>query len=487
VGGKHLKVSTRNIVPWVIVGLAVLAVGIAALRGFEQWEHPPQVFDPEHDPDALVTLAPGQTDTVQFASGALAKMGYRLATVEPAPPPPPLRMHGQVEMDPNLMLRIKARFPGNVVEIADFEAADPAAPKRPLQFGDRVHKGQLLAVINSKEVGEKKSDLIDALSKLATREDILKRLEGAKPGAIAQNAIIQAKRDFDEASVDVMNARRTLESWQISDAEIAVVFREADRLKESTPDGLRGAEALKADLAAEKTWTHAELRSAIDGIIFEKNINGSDMVDPSDDLFVIADTSHVRIMARVYEEDLPTLRHLAADKRHWKIDLKADPFDEPVSGTFELVGGIIDPVDHTGIVMGTLENASGRMNLGQFVTATVDLEPDPSMVVVPAKAVTDVEQGSLAAVFVQDNIHPSEFTRRLVAITNRIPDKVCIRSEPNAGERAAGATSLKTGERVLASGVLELNNELGILKAAQPPVQAQVPRSSSMPSDRSAN
>ncbi len=94
------------------------------------------------------------------------------------------------------------------------------------------------------------------------------------------------------------------------------------------------------------------------------------------------------------------------------------------------------------------------------------------MVAVPAKSV--IEDGSLAAVFVQDNVHPNEFTRRLVAITSRIPGKVCIRSEPNDAEQAAGAVLLRSGERVLASGVLELNAELGVLKAAQPQVEARI-------------
>ena len=147
----------------------------------------------------------------------------------------------------------------------------------------------------------------------------------------------------------------------------------------------------------------------------------------------------------------------------------------PSPGTFEIVGGIIDPADHTGTIMGTLDNTSGRMNLGQFVTAAIDLDADPAMVAVPAKSV--IEDGSLAAVFVQDNSHPDEFTRRLVAVTSRIPNKVCIRSEPNEAERAAGATSLMVGERVLASGVIELNNELSLLKAAQPQVEARMGRS----------
>src|SRR5580698_2756529 len=104
------KFSVRKLVPWIVVGIPLLAVGAVGWRGFEQWENPPEVFDPEHDPQALVTLAPGQTDTLQFAPDALKKMGYRLATVEAAPPPPPLRLQGRVDIDAEAMVRVKPRF-----------------------------------------------------------------------------------------------------------------------------------------------------------------------------------------------------------------------------------------------------------------------------------------------------------------------------------------------------------------------------------------
>jgi cobalt-zinc-cadmium efflux system membrane fusion protein len=470
------RVSIRKIVPWAVVGILLLgAVGVA-FRGFEEWESPAQTFDPEHDPGALVTLAPGQTDTVQFAPNALTKMGYRLATVEPAPPPPPLKLQGRVDLDSDSSVRIKARFAGGrVVEIGRFEDGPSDQPKRALRYGDHVHKDQVLAVVWSTEVGAKKSELVDALSKLHTTQDILKRLESAEEGAIAQRAIIDANRDYQQAMVAVEDARRTLLSWGLLEKDIDVVYSEAKKLENRRPhDATDGGKDSNADLAVEKSWANTEVRSPIDGRILEKNFSWGQLVDPSDDLFKIADTSHIRILARVYEEDLPTLRHVPPEKRRWKIDLKSDPFDEPVSGAFEIVGGIIDPADHTGTIMGTLDNSSGRMNLGQFVTAAIDLDADPAMVAVPTKSV--IEDGSLAAIFVQDNSHPDEFTRHLVAVTSRMPSKVCIRSEPNEAERAAGATPLKLGERVLASGVIELNNELALLKAAQPHVEARVRR-----------
>ncbi len=68
-------------------------------------------------------------------------------------------------------------------------------------------------------------------------------------------------------------------------------------------------------------------------MIVEKNFNVGDMIDPSQDLFKIADLSRVQVLANAYEEDLPLLADADAPSSvHWKIDIKSDPNDVPVSG-----------------------------------------------------------------------------------------------------------------------------------------------------------
>src|SRR5262249_50325160 len=158
------------------------------LRGFENWENPPQTFDPVHDPQALVTLAPGQTDTLQSAPAAPQTKGNRTATVAPPAQAPPCRLHGRGEPPPPPLGRVKPRFAGKVVETGPFEDGPPGEPPRTLRYGDHVHKDQVMAVIWSTEVGAKKSELVDALSKLHTNKEILERLERAEQGAIAQRA-----------------------------------------------------------------------------------------------------------------------------------------------------------------------------------------------------------------------------------------------------------------------------------------------------------
>src|SRR5206468_9128358 len=46
-----------------------------------------------------------------------------------------------------------------------------------LRFGDFVHKGQLLAVVWSKDLGEKKSELVEGIARLRIDEEKLENLQ----------------------------------------------------------------------------------------------------------------------------------------------------------------------------------------------------------------------------------------------------------------------------------------------------------------------
>ena len=91
-------------------------------------------------------------------------------------------MRGSSAYDPNRLVPVHTRFPGQVVEIATVD--DPAVkspgivPSRhPVRYTDHVSKGQRLAVLWSKDLGEKKSELVDAQAKLKLHEKSLSLLK----------------------------------------------------------------------------------------------------------------------------------------------------------------------------------------------------------------------------------------------------------------------------------------------------------------------
>ena len=333
-------------------------------------------------------LVPGRSDTVEITAERMDAPGIRLEAVAQAGPQS-LRLHGQLVLDPDRLARVRSRCKGEVVEVgfpaAEREHVVEVAGRRELSYGDRIHKGDILAIISSDE------------------RETKRRLIGNRP-----------------------------------------------------------------DPSVDDSPQNVEILAPIDGLIVEKNFNRGSYIDTTDILFQIADLSQLMVMANVYEEQLPGLRLLTSEERKWRIGLKSRSDGKSIDGTFDLTGQIIDPGSHTAVIMGWIDNTANELAAGQFITATIDLPADPSLVVIPGSALIDEQD--LSAVFVETDADHREFTRRKVCVRHRDGESVFISVQPTDDERARGAEPLHVGERVVVSGVLELAAKL---KDVQPRAKSQ--------------
>lgn len=401
-------------------------------------------------------------------------LGIRVAPARPAralklPPLP-----GSLALDPNSLARVRARFPGEAVEIGltaengSFGSAtlplpwwvDPVCSAcgrlRPLKFGDRVRKGQLLAVIWNKDLGEKKSDLVDAICKYHRDRETLERLESVGAAVIPALRLAEAKQNLEASANNIQRAKRTLQAWRLGLDEIRAIETEAQRLHR---------QRAIADLGLDPTWARVEIRAPIDGTIMEKNLMRDEMVDTTTDLFKIADLDRLVVYANIYEEDLPAL--LALPKPiAWTIHLKTDPDAPALSGSVEHIHQVIDPVQRTVLVQGTVDNRAGRYRAGQFVTASITLPPADDVVEVPTSAL--MENGEESTVFIQPDPKRPEYALRRVAVVRRFRDVVHLRSKPDARKPAERfAEPLERGELVVVSSALELHGALDKLQPSQ--------------------
>src|SRR5207248_642486 len=123
--------------------------------------------------------------------------------------------------------RVHARFAGEVVEIGSAVDAEgertPSGPTltRPLRYGDHVEKGQLLAIVWSKDLGEKKSELIDAVSRLHADREVLRGVQELyEKGSTSVRSLRDAERNVEADEIALGRAERTLRSWRLTDEEI---------------------------------------------------------------------------------------------------------------------------------------------------------------------------------------------------------------------------------------------------------------------------
>ncbi len=396
----------------------------------------------------LFVLVPDKPDTIRLIDRDVSDLGIHVHTISADPPPNKLRLTGTLSLDPNRFVRVHSRFPGEVRRVGT-----AAGTNRPLRFGDKVTAGQLLVKMWSKDIGEKKSELVDALSKVHFDKIILDRLNSVKGGVVTERAINDAERNYQGDLVAVAKAERTLRSWNLSEEEIAAVHREAKDLLDGT-----------VSITDDGHWAEMEVTAAQSGIIVEKDFSVGDMVDTNKDLFKIADLDRLQVLANVFEEDLPLLRRLSPDEQIWSLQLESESLDNVITGKFDQIGMIIDPNMHTSVVMGFVDNPNKSLAIGQFITATIEVPGDSSQVVIPVSAV--IEEGASSAVFVETSAEFHEYTRRRVAVTRRGRTQIHVVSEPNAKQLERGIQPLRPGERILIDSVVELEAELNDLASS---------------------
>jgi membrane fusion protein, heavy metal efflux system len=471
----------------IVIVTAVTVAALPTIKSFLAAEIAAASTSPRKDPVPAELIRDksgheGLRLTSEVVKGLRIEPREVLAAVKPRALPPQV---GTLNYDNERLFLIKSRFPGEVAEIQQTRETSSLVPTqfRPIRYGDKIKQAELLAVVWSRDLGEKKAALVDALSALNFSREMLKRQADLfKIGAISEATYRATERQVRQDSTNVLTAERTLKMWKLTDGEINAVKEEAKKIIELLKGGKQ------RDPEKEKNWARVEIKAPVFSeiadpddpekivpnpsqlvTIVEKNTNKNDMVDQSTVMFKLADMSRLQIWVNVHEEFLTRLRGGKAEgqtKFKWTIQVEgaSEPMELPISQ----VATSIDPNNHTFLVMGYLPNPDHKYRAGQFVTATIYAEPDRDTVEIPTAALNEVE--SEALVFVQPDPAKPEYMLRRVSVVHRFKDATFIRSELTEQDNKNSAAEVKRGkhpieplrpgERVVTRGVVELTSAL---------------------------
>jgi cobalt-zinc-cadmium efflux system membrane fusion protein len=405
-------------------------------------------------------------DEVREALGIRKGTSDKLAVAQRPTNTRPLVMPGSTMLDPSRIMRIRARFApspssAEVVEIAKVkedrtQTQEKVTVFREIRSGDRVSKGDPLAVFHSVDVGNKKNDLVEAIYQLKLDEEILKRAEQSS-AAVPEVFLLNARRSVQGDKNAINRAVNTLQTWGIPEEDIQAVRDEAEKVKKR--EG-------KHDKAKEALWARVEIKAPDDGVIIERNVSLHEIVaDNTTNLFQIAKVDRLAVVANVPEDDLPSLEALPTSERRWTVRTVGS---EPVKGYFTDISYIIDPSQHTAVVKGYIDNPHEVLRAGQFISTAVPMPPPPDVVEVPTDAVVD--DGQQCIVFVEADQVRHYYTMRRVELADRFDQTVFVRSKPFAKgadrtpeEKELGILPkepLRPGERILQVGAGELKAAL---------------------------
>jgi cobalt-zinc-cadmium efflux system membrane fusion protein len=232
----------------------------------------------------------GQAEAIRFKSKeAMERTGIELVPVEQRPMVSELVASGVVQYDQRNIAQLAARVPGSVWRVEK-------------HLGSPVRKGDVLVVIESREVGTLKAEFLNALVAHEAKREQLSILEEVQ-GAVMGRQLREAKSALREARNHLTNAEQALVNLGL-DVSIADY--------ESLDDAARAARIRTAGLPASLVATidpdHVTsnllpLYAPFDGVVIGRDAVVGEVIDPAEPIFEVADVSTMWVVLNVSKED----------------------------------------------------------------------------------------------------------------------------------------------------------------------------------------
>ena len=340
------------------------------------------------------------------------------------------------------------------------QAAMPAKISAPVKKfyvnrGSRVHAGQLLAVLENRDLAASAEENKGALDQAqatyatATSADIPQEAQKARLDAEAAKQQLEAqqkiyssrkelfeqgalpRKELDQAGVDLTNARNQYEIAQKKlDALNAVVTQQ--NLK-SARGQLESAQGKYAGAAAQLSYS--EIRSPINGVVTERPLYPGEMVSAGTALLTVMDTSQLTARAHIPQPSAALLKVGDA------ANVTVPGIDTPFSGKVSVVSPALDPNSTTVEVWVQLKNPKGQLKPGTSAQVSMVARSLPDALAIPAEALLTASDGTSSVMVAGSDSHAHQ---RNVKVGIRDNGRVQI------------VEGLKEGERIVASGAYGL-------------------------------
>ena len=336
---------------------------------------------------------------VQLSAGVVKAAGIKTAPVVLDSLPATIDLTGEVAADPDRSARLTARVSGRIVEVRARE-------------GDRVKAGQVVATLESPEVGRARAALTSATARARVVRLNAERLRGLESRSLASGQeLAVALAEAAALEAEVTAARQTLASFG------------------------QAAEQVRGDSA------RILLRTPLSGFVLARDAVQGQTVTAEHVVAVVGDLDHVYFLGRLFEKDLGRVKVGAAAE----VRLNAYP-DDVLTGKVETIGRQLDPAARTVTARILVRNHADLVKVGLFGTArvVVGAAEGNKRTVIPLSAVTRIADKEVAFVRQSDGdfeLHPVTLGR-------------------TAAGRVEILSGLRAGEAVVVDGVFTLKSAI---------------------------
>ncbi|MBQ9604410.1 MAG: efflux RND transporter periplasmic adaptor subunit, partial [Firmicutes bacterium] len=240
----------------------------------------------------------------------------------------------------------------------------------------------------------------------------------------ARNALTQTQNAYNSAETSLHQAQESLSLYNEKTIQDSTA---------SAKNGVAAAEASRDSIAnslgiAKSNLNYIEVKSPIDGVITERNIEPTNMVSSGMAPFVVADTSKVTVDVEVSERIINTVN------LGQKINVNINAvYDKPVSGVIKTINPVAAKLGSFTVKI-EIDNADGKLKPGMIANVSFVETSAQNVVVVPRSTV--IEDGDVRFVYVTDG---------------RTATKKFVQTGVDDGENVE-ISGVELGEKVIISG-----------------------------------
>ena len=262
-----------------------------------------------------------------------------------------LKLSGEVSFNDNKVVKVYPFSSGQVMQV-------------PVSLGDKVSKGQVLAVIKSADVASNYSDQSTAQNDVSIAR---RQMESAE--SLFKNGL-SSEREYNEAKENYNNA--VITSNKVKD-QIAI----------------NGG----GNTSANGTYV---LKAPMSGYVVEKKINqgGYIRTDNADNLFTVGDIRDVWVWANVYETDI------AKVKEGYTAIVKTLAYpDREFKGTVDKLNEVLDPVTKVMKIRVKLGNDSLLLKPEMFADILITNKEGLRLIAIPTAAIINENSKSYVILY----------------------------------------------------------------------------------------
>lgn len=347
----------------------------------------------EHDHAELIALTPEQLK--QYGVKTAEAAGGRLDLT--------LALPGEAAVNADAVGHVLPRLGGVVQQVTK-------------NIGDAVRKGELLVVLDSRELAEVKAGYLAARERLQVAQANAEREQQlVEKGLSPRQDLINAENVVRELEIQLRASEQSLHALGVSEAQ---------------------REALVA--APHTSLTRYEVFAPISGRVMEKHVSIGEMVGSDSELFLIADLSSVWINLNVSQEQLPLvkegqevlIRFNPSAQLPAEQQFNGNPGLPDARGEIRYIDALIAEDTRKATVRIVLANPQGQWKPGMFVTGYVSVSDAAVAVLVPLASV--IKYAGQDTVFVQDD---HGFSPQAVQLGRQSATQVEILGGLHAGDR----------------------------------------------------